>query len=139
MSDYDLLTKFMKYTEEEAERIISRNKIQKLDELKIQIIGQNPQLLGVGTPGTEQSGAEIGTEAGGPNPMVGIEGPQGEEGAPPEGPEGEEGAQGPPQDQEDSGIELEQPSKEDIKKYNLGIEDYNQTIDDEDIDWSEED
>jgi hypothetical protein len=135
MSDYDLLTKFLKYTEEEAERIISRNKIQKLDELKIQIIGQNPQLLGVGTPGTE-SGAEIGAEAGGPNPMVGIEGPEGAEGAPPEGPEGLEGT---PEEQEDSGIELEQPSKEDIKKYNLGVEDYNQTIDDEDIDWSEED
>ena len=135
MSDYDLLTKFLKYTEEEAERIISRNKIQKLDELKIQIIGQNPQLLGVGTPGTEQSGAEIGTEAGGPNPMVGIEGPEGGS----EGLEGVGAPEGEAPEGEDSGVELEQPSKEDIKKYNLGIEDYNQTIDDEDIDWSEED
>ena len=56
ISDFDLLTRFMKIPEDEAERIISRNKIQKLEDLKMQIIGQNPQLLGVGTPCVEGSG-----------------------------------------------------------------------------------
>jgi hypothetical protein len=138
MSDFDLLTKFMKLSEEDAERVISRNKIQKLEELKLQIIGQNPQLLGVGTPG-QTSGAEIGTEAGGPNPMIGLEGPEGQEG--PEGLENPENQAENPEmqpQQDDSGVELEEPSDEDIKKYDLGMEDYNQTIDDEDIDWSEE-
>jgi hypothetical protein len=133
MSDYDLLTKFMKLSDEEAERIVSRSKMQKLEELKIQIIGQNPQLLGVGTP--SQSGTEIGTEAGGPNPMIGLEGPEGPEQAQemPESPDVS------PQDSEiNSDVELEDPSEEDIKKYNLDIEDYDKTIDDEEIDWSEE-
>jgi hypothetical protein len=136
MSDYDLLTKFMKYTDDEAERIISRNKIQKLDELKIQVIGQNPQLLGVGTPGNQESGPEIGADANGPNPMLGIENQsegQPEEGSPEEPPN--ESGESP---ELNSSIELEEPSEEDIKKYDLGVEDYNQTIDDEDIDWSEE-
>jgi hypothetical protein len=133
MSDYDLLTRFMKISEDDAERIISRNKMQKLEELKIQIIGQNPQLLGVGTPG-QPSGTEIGTEPGGPNPMIGLESPdQAETQEMPENPEVS------PQDSEmDSGVELEEPSEEDIKKYNLDIEDYDKTIDDEEIDWSEE-
>lgn len=137
MSDYDLLTKFMKISEEDAERIVSRNKMQKLEELKIQIIGQNPQLLGVGTPG--QPGTEIGTEPGGPNPMIGLEGP--EQSGQPEENEGEmpENPEIAPQDSElDSAVNLEDPSEEDIKKYNLDIEDYDKTIDDEEIDWSEE-
>lgn len=137
MSDYDLLTKYLKISEDEAERLISRNKIQKLDDLKMQIIGQNPQLMGVGTPGQEQeSGSpEMGTEAEGPNPMMepGSEGQEGGEQSP-EMPE----AQVPKDSEEDQGVELESPSDDDIKKYDLGIQDYNQIIDDEEIDWSEE-
>jgi hypothetical protein len=135
MSDYDLLTKFMKYSDEEAEKILSRNKIQKLEELKLQIVGQNPQLLGVGTPGQESDQNEMGTQPGGPNPMLGIE-DQSEQ--TPESPE-----QMPEEeDSESSKISpssfLQDPSEEDIKKYNLEIEDYDKTIDDEEIDWSQE-
>jgi hypothetical protein len=147
MSDYDLLTRFMKLPPEDVERIVSRNKIQKLEELKLQVIGQNPQLLGVGTP-SQQSDNEIGTESSGPNPMLGVEGPEGAEGAEGPGPEGMPGpeeAKGPgpegnaPENEPtDSSMELEDPKPEDIKKYDLGIEDYDQVIDDEEIDWSEE-
>lgn len=135
MSDYDLLTKFMKYTESEAESIISRNKIQKLEDLKIQVVGQNPQLLGVGTPGNNEEGTEIGVNAEGPNPMLGLDG-ENQESGPEETPNLEDI---PDQELDNkSNIELESPSDEDIKKYDLGIEDYNKTVDDEVIDWSEE-
>lgn len=136
MSDYDLLTKFMKIPEKEAERIISRNKIQKLEDLKIQIIGQNPQLLGVGTPSTNESGGvEMGAEMGGPTPNLEDQ-IQGEQ---PEGTETEELPQEPQEAQETvSAPVLPDPSEEDIKKYDLGIENYTKIIDSEDIDWSEE-
>jgi hypothetical protein len=134
MSDYDLLTKYLKYSDEEAQRIISRNKIQKLEELKIQVIGQNPQLLGVGTPGDESTGLEVGTDDSGPNPMIGIEN-QAEAPAQEEQPEQLEQ---PQEEESEDNVVFSEPKDEDLKKYNLGIEDYNKFIDDEDIDWSEE-
>jgi len=139
MSDFDLLTRYMKLPEEEAERVISRNKIQKLEDLKIQIVGQNPQLLGVGIPGADAGEQEMGAEMGGPTPDIGSEQPPGMEG-PPEGqPPG--GEQEPPPESADEGPappELPDPDPEDIKKYDLGIEDYSRVVDSEDIDWSEE-
>jgi hypothetical protein len=138
MSDFDLLTRYMHVSEEEAQRIISRNKIQKIEELKIQIIGQNPQLLGVGVPGAESGEPEMGAEMGGPTPDIGGEAPQGIEG-PPEGGEATEGGQ----DESEGGAgsptpELPEPSDEEIKKYDMGLEDYSKVVDGEDIDWSEE-
>lgn len=80
MSDYDILTKWLKYSDEEAKKMLARLKIQKLEDLKLQIIAQNPTLLGVGLPG--QDGQEMGTEPGGPSPMMGPD-PMGGAGAPP--------------------------------------------------------
>ena len=138
MSDFDLLTRYMHVSDEEAQRIISRNKIQKLEDLKIQIIGQNPQLLGVGVPGSDAGGQEMGAEMGGPTPDIGGEQPPGIEG-PPEG-EGEpQGSEEPKQ--EEGGTpppELPEPTEEEIKKYDMGLEDYSRVVDGEDIDWSEE-
>jgi hypothetical protein len=138
MSDYDLLTRYMKIPEEEAERIISRNKIQKLEDLKMQIIGQNPQLLGVGTPAPGGGENEMGTESGGPVPNI--------EGGMDQAPNSEEmgvpaaaGGTPPEEGQEAKSTEsLPEPSDEDVKKYDLGIEDYSRSIDSEDVDWSEE-
>ncbi len=134
MSDYDLLTRFMKIPEKEAERIISRNKIQKLEDLKIQIIGQNPQLLGVGTPSADDGGGgiEMGAEMGGPTPNLEDQ-LQGETPAE-EVPESEQETPKEPQE----ATTLPEPSEEDVKKYDLGIENYTKVIDSEDIDWSEE-
>jgi len=141
MSDFDLLTRFMKVSPDEAEKIISRNKIQKLEDLKIQIIGQNPQLLGIGTPAADQSGGmEMGMEPGGPTPNLEDQLGNSEEGEPMAEPESE----APPQEtqNDDQAISnspsLPEPSDEDIKKYDLGIENYSKTTDSEDIDWSEE-
>ena len=55
MSDYDVLTKWMKYSPEEAEKMITRNKIQKLEDLKLQVVAQNPSMLGVGMPFDNES------------------------------------------------------------------------------------
>lgn len=149
MSDYDILTKWMKYSEEETKNMMARLKLQKLEDLKLQIIAQNPTLLGVGLPGPNDT--ELGTEPGGPNPMLGPE-PQ----VSPAGPEmGTPIPQGAPamrkymdedediqQSQETpmagSGNLLPEPSQEDIKKYNLDIQDYEKEMDEEEIDQSEE-
>lgn len=133
MSDFDILTKWMHYSEEQALEMISRNKIQKLEDLKLQIVGQNPQLLGIGSPADEGE-QQMGVEAGGPNPMLGPEQqvPGGEtENAPPE-------QQIPPQSEGGGGatVILGEPTEDEIKKYNMGIQNYASEIDDEEIDYS---
>jgi len=153
MSDYDILVLWMKYTEDEAKEMLARLKLQKLEELKLQIIAQNPQLLGVGLPGPDDT--EIGSEAGGPSPMIGG----GEEGGMPPGAEGQRkfmdadpndpsggdpmgGAPapaptGPPPTQGNGGVALPEPSDEDIKAFDLDIQDYSAEMDEEDIDYSD--
>jgi hypothetical protein len=157
MSDYDIMTKWLKYNDEEAKKMLARLKMQKLEDLKLQIIAQNPTLLGVGLPGPNET--ELGTEPGGPNPMLGSEAP---EQSPPDQqqalPQGVAGMKkymddGGDQMQSDpnmspspesppvsgSGNVLPQPSDDDIKKYNLDIKDYEQEMDEEEIDMSESD
>jgi len=80
----------------------------------------------------------MGAEMGGPTPDIGggqppgIEGPQGEEGQPtPAGQGGGDESGSPPP-------ELPDPTDEELKKYDLGLEDYSRVVDGEDIDWSEE-
>ena len=137
MGDYDLLTRFMKIPADEAEKIISRNKIQKLEDLKLQIIGQNPQLLGVGVPGAQQGEAEMGVEAGGPT--ANLEDSEQAQEAPPAGEEGEQSEpEAGGQESPKGGSPLADPSEEEIKKYDLGMEDYGRSMDREEIDWSEE-
>jgi hypothetical protein len=95
MSDYDIYVDILKIPQEKTEEMLARLKIQKLEDLKLQVLAQNPQLLGVGIPGDEeQNKQELGTDPGGPNMMPSPEGmpPEGmpPEGMPPEGmpPEG---------------------------------------------------
>ena len=111
--------------------------------MKLQIVAQNPSLLGVGAPGENET--EMGAEAGGPNPMIGPEGmpPEGE--VPPEGempPEGEVPPEGvtPPEETAPEGGEelLPEPDKEDIKKYGLEIKSYAKEQDKEERDYSME-
>lgn len=155
LSDIDILTKWMQYSEDESEEMIARMKIQKLEDLKLQVMAQNPQLMGIGVPGDGET--ELGAEMGGPNPMLGPEGqpPPGPEGGmPPMGGEQGGGLEGPPpaeggasmpapnqQPQPAGGgaaaTTLPEPEQEYIKKYDLEIEDYASQVDEEEIDYSE--
>jgi hypothetical protein len=135
MSDFDILTKWLHYSEEEAQAMIARNKIQKLEDLKLQIIGQNPESLGVGNPGANEP--QMGSESGGPNPML----PPEDGSAPPQ-----DNASGPPQDNtsgpptgnqpKQEGPPLAEPSEEEIKKYDLELQNYSAEMDREEIDFS---
>ena len=139
ISDFDLLTTWMHYTEEEAKGIIGRMKIQKLEDARLQVLQQNPQLLGVGIPASDEK--EVGTTPEGPNQQIAPEGEGQEIGTAPEmpsaGPEmgagGASPAEGKPQ-----GSPLPEPSEEDIEKYDLGILDYASEEDNESQDYSAE-
>jgi len=140
MADYDIMTKILKYQNDDAEEMLARLKIQKLEDLKLQVLAQNPQLLGVGIPGQDEEGQgqqEIGASPEGPSPQ-----PQ-PEGSPPEGvpPEGmpPEGAPPAPEASQKSGAEpsnIAEPSEEEIKKYDLELQNYESEADAEDIDYS---
>lgn len=135
MSDFDLLTKFYKVTEDEAKEIIARNKIQKYEDAKLQIVMQNPQILGVGVPGPDVE--EMGTEVGGPGPMLSPD-QNTEGGLPPE--DGAAGAAAPNEGPQPSGTggapALPDASPDLIKKYDLEIQSYAKDQDIEEIDFS---
>jgi hypothetical protein len=118
MGDYDILTKWMGYTDEDAKLIMARAKMQKIEDAKLQILSQNPALLGVGIPApSEEDAEEIGTTPEGPNPMLS---PPGE--TPPEtepSPTGEA-----PTPEAGSTETLPIPNSADIQKYDLEIQDY---------------
>jgi len=145
MSDFDILTEWMKYPEDVVKKMLARLKIQKLEELKLQIVAQNPALLGAGVPAEDEE--NVSTEPSENNPMLGGDGSEEEQGAegmsaPPDG-GGDEGGV-PPMPQNNSGgqqmgqVNIPEPSEEDIKKYNLDIKDYGREQDREEVDFSQE-
>lgn len=144
MADFDILVKWMKYTEDETKEMLARLKVQKLEDLKLQILAQNPQLLGVGMP--SQGEQEMGSEPGNPgaNPA-----PEGLPGTPPQGapppPQGQPPAGGPPLPPPPGMIPpagqaqpLPSPTEDDIIKYDMEIEDYESEQDFEDPDPTED-
>lgn len=159
MSDFDILTRWLKYSEEETKAMLARLKIQKLEDLKMQVVAQNPTLLGVGIPGPNEP--EVGSEPGGPNPMLAPDAamaqPQ-QPGMPPaqgmQPPQGmppmamgmrkymdDDSEQGQPQGSPakvGSGNSLPEPSDEDIKRFDLDIKDYEKEMDEEEQDMSEQ-
>ena len=141
LSDFDIMIDIMKIPEEEAIKKQSRIKMQKLDDLKLQVLAQNPQLLGVGVPSDDDQSQELGADAGGPNPMLGPDGaPQPDQGQPPEGPAPDQGTQNPQPDASNGAQAAPIPdaSTKDIKKYDLQIQTYSSEMDREEIDYSEE-
>jgi len=168
MSKYDALVQILGYEEDEAREMVARVKAQQVDDLRLQAMGQNPEMLGL-TPMAQQ-GTEIGAGAGGPSPMLGppeggpagaLPGPEGAPGGPegalggPEGaPPAGAGAEGSPAPEATPGSpaggpaaapspettgagRLPKPEEEDIKKYDLEIEDAGQEVDEEEIDVGE--
>ncbi len=157
MADFDILTKWMKYTEDESREMLARLKVQKLEDLKLQILAQNPTLLGVGMPGQGEN--EIGGEPGGPSPNLGPGGPAGglpgagggaapaPGGLPPGGPAGAAGPPMPPPPQEGDAPGMIPPAEQakplpkvsdsDAVKYDMEIQDYQSQQDVEDIDYTD--
>jgi hypothetical protein len=138
--------------------MIARMKIQKLEDFKLQVLAANPQLLGIGVPAA-QGETEMGAEAGGPNPMLAPPGgPGGMPGGMPGSPGGmpggmaggpggmpgggitamsQEGPPEAPQSGQEQETTLPDAEPDDIKKYDLEIQNYAQDQDHEEIDYSE--
>jgi hypothetical protein len=131
MSDYDILTKWMGYTEEDAKIVIARNKMQKIEDAKLQILSQNPALLGVGIPAEkdEKKEPEIGTTPEGPSPMLSPPGAE-----TPEAPSAEGEVPAPIGG---GGEPIPEPTEEDIQKYDLGIKTYASEEDMEEPDYDD--
>lgn len=137
MADYDIMTGIMKISEDKTEEMMARLKIQKLEDLKLQVLAQNPAILGVGIPGQDQgNNQELGAEPGGPNAMPSPDGmtpPPSDMGQPdtPQEPLNPNTPKASPE-----GSNLPEPSPDDIKKYDLEIQSYDSEADIEDIDYS---
>jgi len=140
MSDYDIYINWLKYSQDQTDEMLGRLKIQKLEELKIQVLSQNPQLLGVGVPKEDSSEeTELGTEPGGPT--ANLEAPtsaETPEGAPPEGAPAENQTEDESSPKDSNSQPLSEPSEEDIEKYGLKIRDYETEMDEENPDYSVE-
>lgn len=135
MSKYDALVEIGKYQPDIAREMSSRAKMQAIEDMKIQVIGQNPDLIGVGQSG--ENDQELGGEAGGPNPSLGGEDqqqqqqqtPPDQQQQPDQQTEGPAGAK-----PKKEGKPLPEPTKEDIKKYDLEIRNYSSEKDIEEVD-----
>jgi hypothetical protein len=145
MSKYDALVEVLKYQPDVAREMASRAKMQAIEDMKIQVIGSNPEMSGLGQPG--QDDQEVGGEAGGPNPLLdqnqgGDQGNQGDNNPPPDqgntppppggGGENEGGPAG--RKAKPQSKPLPEPEEEDIKKYDLEIRDFSKEKDEEEID-----
>ena len=133
MSDYDILNKWMGYSENETKLYIARLKMQKIEDAKLQVIAQNPALLGVGIPSAEdeeKNKPEIGATPEGPNPELAPP----EAGPPPEGMPPEAAS---PTTSTTQGVPLPEPTQEDISKYDMYIQSYSSDQDVEPLDQYE--
>ena len=129
LSDYDILNKWMGYSENETKVLIARLKMQSIEEAKLLVIAQNPALLGVGIPAddSEKDKPEIGTTPEGPSPELAPEG-EGQTqptALPATAPEQPAASNAPP---------LAQPEEEDIEKYDMRIQTYSNDQDVEPLD-----
>lgn len=148
MSDYDILTVWLGYSEDQAKIYSARMKMQKIEEAKLQVLAQNPALLGIGIPSDSERDKEqqLGTTPGGPNQEVSPEG------LPPPAQPGAEGGteadlmggQQPPATGEQpaggstpQGTPLRTPTEEDLIKYDIEIQNYASEEDYEPIDYSD--
>lgn len=140
LSDYDIITKYLKYSVDDTQEMLARLKIQKLEDAKMQILGQNPQLLGIGIPADEQSkeNPEIGATPEGPNPDLSPEGElpalNDKESELPSVPEIGKQSSG----KSNQPSSLPDPTPEEIELFDMGIEDYAAEQDNEEIDFSED-
>ena len=132
LSDYDILNKWMQYSESEAKILIGRMKMQKVEDAKLQIMAQNPALLGVGIPNQQESenNQEIGATPEGPNQEISpdMQTNMSQE-TPPES--GEIPTQQP---QTATPPVIPKATEEDIEKYDMRIMNYSAEEDIEEVD-----
>jgi hypothetical protein len=126
----------MHYTEEETKDMLARIKLQKLEDARLQVLQQNPQLLGVGIP--SQDDEQVGATDQGPNNQLEVPTetpPQaGSDLSAPTGAASPEMGSSPPPTS--GGAPLPEPTEEDIQKYDLSIQDYAAEEDMESQDYS---
>lgn len=135
MCDYDILTRVLGFEEDKAKEYVERIKAQKFEDLKMQLIASNPDQLGITVMG---QGTEVGAAPGGPNPMLGPEeNPEGEQPMPSPGSKEAGPGEEEPKPEGRSQQQLPEPEDEDIKKYNLEIDDFASSMDVEEIDPAE--
>lgn len=127
-SDFDILTKIMDVPEEEVTEMISRMKLQKMEEARLQILVQNPVLLGIGVPGEGEE--QMGVDSEGPSPTPNPEEPSNNN------PEGQPSAGGEPEEPQNKGHKfqnttnlLPEPDESDLKRFDLEIQSYGQEQD----------
>jgi len=133
-SDWDILTKILKHPEEVSTQMISRMKIQKLEDARLQILVQNPQLSGIGVPGADGGEDQMGTEPDGPNPM-----PTPDQNEPNQNPEQEQAPEPDqnPKQKSNGASNIPEPEDDDLKRYDMEIQSYSRDQDFEDVDFSE--
>lgn len=139
-SNYDILTRILEHNEEDAKIIISRMKNQSLEEAKMQILIQNPQLLGVGVPASGEE--QMGSETGGPNPLPAPdEAPNQDNNAPDQNNEKPNQDNNAPNQnnktKNNNSKPIENPNEDDIRLYDLEISSYSNDKDLEEPDYSE--
>lgn len=140
-STYDIYKMIFKFEESETQEMLARLKIEGLEEMKSQIIAQNPQMIGVGVPGEseEDNKQELGANPGGPNFNPSGEQPP-QENPPPPSPDGGMGdaptEEPQPTKKKHNHPPLPDVSEDDLEKYDLEIQNYESEMDKEDVDRS---
>lgn len=140
MADIDIYTKILMIPEDQAREMVARAEAQKVNDLKLQILAQNPQLMGVasqqpemGVTGEPNAQLPAGQEQPPQQAAMGQE--QMDTEAPPEGQGKVADTYGQPPKAEVK--PFPEPTKEEIDKYDLGIMDYSKGLDDEEVDTIE--
>jgi len=142
MSDYDIYVSWLGYDKQETKEMLSRLKIQKLEDLKLQIIGQNPGLLGVGVPENNDI-QEIGAVPGITDSNIEVPKEQSSDGLTDSEQSDQADFQKGQSEEQNDEIDGEKPTKslpipdkDKLKKYGLEITDYENDMDYEDQDFS---
>lgn len=119
MSLYDIYIEILGFSETKAKELVARVQAQKLLDLRLQMMAQNPELMGVAAKPQQ---TEMGIDSSGPIPELPEETQE----------EPKEETQ-----EENKPMLLPEPEFDDIKRFDLGIDDGSSGIDNEEFDVGE--
>lgn len=123
ISDFDIFRDILDLDEKTAQDYVARMKQQKLEDLRLTVMGQNPGMLGLGTE-DEAITKEIGVDASGPSDRLPPPEEQPDQQPPDQQPPGGDpaaGQQPPGSPPPVEGTPIAEPTREDIEKYDLRI------------------